>query len=100
MHLSGNPNGQSAIGPRMASWLLLLAVYGLFANGLLADVLVTTGGTRYEGQVLDLGGEYQLTNAKGGKMTFPKSMVSRVEKSPTPASKPDSATGGGNCLHG
>ncbi|HUS47180.1 MAG TPA: hypothetical protein VM098_03605 [Phycisphaerae bacterium] len=54
----------------------------------LADVLVTTSGSRYEGQVVDQGDSYLVRRPNGGKITFPKSMVKEVIKSDTPTTQP------------
>jgi hypothetical protein len=56
------------------------------------DVLVTKGGTRYEGTVTEQGDNYVLTKPDGGTMTLPKSMVREVvrgtEAETRPASSP------------
>ena len=62
----------------------LLAIAFLSVSSL-ADVLVTKSGGRFEGQVVDTGDGYLLTKPNGGSMTFPKSMVARMEKSFSPA---------------
>lgn len=49
-----------------------------------ADVLVTKGGSRYEGTVVEEGEDYVLTTPSGGKMKVPKSMVVKVIKKKSP----------------
>jgi hypothetical protein len=75
-------------------WSTFLGIVLLSASSL-ADVLVTKSGTRYEGEIQDLGDNYLVVKPDGGRMTFPKSIVARVEKGPAqPASRGTSPTPG------
>jgi hypothetical protein len=51
----------------------------------LADVIVSKSGTRWEGKVTDEGTHYSLITASGGKMNIPKSMVNEVIRKTLPA---------------
>ena len=60
------------------SCLLVLATVALVpARG---DTLVTNGGSRYTGKVVEDGDGYRVTLADGGEITFPKSAVKEVLK--------------------
>jgi hypothetical protein len=45
----------------------------------LADMLVTNTGGRWEGTITDKGDSYQIVQSNGSKMTFPKSTVREVQ---------------------
>lgn len=83
---------------QLTSQIILVGAFLVMcANGLLADVLITNSGSRYEGSVeRDRTGAYVVTRASGGKMTFPAEMVKEVVKgnapSPNPSSPPSSPT--------
>jgi len=59
------------------SLLALLILTPVLA--VLADVLVTNTGGRWEGVVTDKGDSYQIVQPNGSKMTFPKSTVREVQ---------------------
>ncbi len=65
----------------------LSVVVGLIAWATLCsgDVLVTTSGTEYEGQVTQDGDTYILVKANGSRITFPKSVIAEVRQTPTTA---------------
>jgi len=71
-----------------------LAALALGAAVSQADVLITQGGTRYEGTVQDEKDEYILILPNGGKMKFPKAMVqsvTRSEEAPAPGATKEPA---------
>jgi len=61
--------------------LVGLAMWGGVAMTSSADVIVTTGGGRFEGEVTQEGDTYVLTMANGGKMRFQKTAVREVIRS-------------------
>ena len=64
---------------RICSWLGILALAIIVSSpAVLADILITKSGTRYEGEVIESGESYILLKSGGGKMTLPKSMVKEV----------------------
>ena len=63
--------------------LLLGVVHLLYQNQCIADVLITTSGTRWEGKVVEKGDNYELTSPTGGTMVFPKSVVKQVIDDPS-----------------
>jgi predicted esterase/tetratricopeptide (TPR) repeat protein len=71
-----------------------MAIFALGAAASQADVLITQGGTRYEGKVQEEKDEYILNLPNGGRMKFPKAMVqsvTRSEDAPSPAGTKESA---------
>ncbi len=67
---------------RNGTMLLIISAVGiLFAQAVLADVLVTKSGSRWEGKVVEEGEAYVLIKPNGSKMTFPKSIVHEVIRS-------------------
>ena len=63
----------------------------LLAAPLPADVLVTKSGSKWKGKVEEKGDAYILVNARGGKMTFPKSSVDKIIRD-ADAKTPDTKT--------
>lgn len=59
------------------------------------DVIVTTGGARWEGKVTEDGDAYILVTANGSTMRFPKNMVAEVIKTEEQAATEPAAEAGG-----
>lgn len=74
--------------------ILSALVVLLLVGGAWGDVLVTNGGSRYEGTVTDNGDSYTLVKANGGKITLPKVVVREVIKTGDAPAKPAVKPGG------
>ena len=68
----------------LGAWILLMA----WAAPSVADVLITTGGSKYEGKITRDGTSYVVERTGGGKIVFPARMVREVIDKAEPATSP------------
>jgi hypothetical protein len=69
------------IRANIVGFLCFMETLGLLSNRITADILITTSGGRWEGEVVEDTDSYVVVKPDGSKMSFSKSMVSRVIKS-------------------
>jgi len=67
---------------------LLFGVVAALGAVVLGDILITTGGSKYEGKVTRDGSSYVVERAGGGKIVFPARMVREVIRKDAPATAP------------
>ena len=64
---------------KICLWLGILALAIIVSSSaVLADILITKSGSRYEGEIIESSESYVLIKPSGGKMTLPKSMVKEI----------------------